>query len=79
MKITNFRDLKHNGLPIHRRQYSATVDVETGTWWSKKIEPKEIVRKYAGCWFFIDTGEWTPTFEVEKLERAYRAKTGEEE
>lgn len=79
MKISNFRLIvTHHGSWIGEKEYHASVDVETGYLWWKKTEKLEIRRKYAGMWYFVETGIFTPGFEVENLARAWTAKTGQE-
>ena len=69
MKISNFRDLQN--LPSGRR--TAKVDVEIGLWPFKKVKTKDVAQDpyTGGLWYFVDTGRWTPNFEVEHLERVY--------
>lgn len=55
-------------------EYFASVSVTTGALWWKKIERKTIHREYGGYWHFVDDGKFTPFYQVEELERAYKAK-----
>lgn len=81
MKVTNFRNYKEHFPPNPNRfpselakigsNYSAEVDVTTGIFF-KKTSTKEVFRKYAGSWFFVDNGEYCS--KIEHLERAYKAK-----
>lgn len=77
MKFSNFEIVEIRGSDLSDRSYVAEVDVTTGIF-SKKTERKRIHRKYAGYWFFEDTGKFTPIGDVEDLARAYSAKTGKE-
>lgn len=81
--ISNFRDYEITGRGPLTWEYRAVVDVTTevpGKWFFSKLKtvtvPKSVARQYAGSWFFVDSGEWTPGYEVEALERAYKAKNG---
>jgi hypothetical protein len=53
-----------------------SVTTETGILWWKKTHAtrRKIIRKYAECWAFIDTGEYCPELQAENLERSYKAK-----
>jgi hypothetical protein len=77
MKISNFKIIKETGA-YSSKMYYAEVDVTTtkGFWlWKKCCTERRIVcSHYGGAWFFIDTGEFTPGFEVDTLYRAYDAK-----
>lgn len=59
-------------------EYFAEVDVTTGALWWKKTERKEIRREYAGSWHFVETGKFTPGHQAEELERAWKARTGQD-
>ena len=68
-------------LKVDNYIYYAKVDVTTKSffpWNKKEITTMEIQREYAGSWFFVETGAFTPTFKVERLERSYIAKTRKE-
>ena len=68
MKISNFKVLDNNGLKL------AEIDVETGIFfWKKKIR-KQIARSIGGYWYFVDSGEYTPAYQAEEAERAYKAQ-----
>ena len=58
--------------------YFADVSVTTETgalWWKKKhCVRQKISRTSAGSWFFVADGKYTPGFQAENLERAYRAR-----
>lgn len=53
-----------------------SVTIETGMlWWKRKtITRRKVSRTYAGHWFFVDTGEYTPGNEIAVLERSYKAQ-----
>ena len=55
---------------------SVSVAIESGAlWWkTKSVDRKTISRNYAGSWFFVDSGKYTPGFQAEELERAYHAR-----
>lgn len=78
MKITNFRSVEVSGKNALDKIFTATVDVTTGFLLWKKTEARKIQRKYGGCWYFVDTGKFTPIGVVGNLARAYTAQTGEE-
>ena len=76
MKISNFRNLRRsesfndNGLTNYFD--FADVDVEIGCFWWKKKTTKIVSRdRFSYAWRFKDTGEYTPSFLVENLFRAY--------
>ena len=73
MKISNFRAYTKSGLGSREREH-ATVDVTTGVLWWKKTEPRGVCRELGGYWFFVDSGQFTPRFDVESLARAYHAQ-----
>jgi hypothetical protein len=77
MKISNFKIIKETGA-YSSKMYYAEVDVTTtkGFWlWKKCCTERRIVcSHYGGAWFFIDTGEFTPGFEVDTLYRAERTR-----
>lgn len=78
MKLSNFRLDRVEGDWIVNRKYFASVDVETGWLFWKKVERKNICRPFGGFYFFVDSGEFAPVLEVEKLARSWSAKTGQE-
>lgn len=46
-------------------------------WWKTETSKvRKVRRRTATHWFFEDTGEWTPMFEIETLARAYTVETG---
>lgn len=75
MKITNFKLIKQGY--VFGGNATAEVDVETVSgvlfWKKKKTSTRLISREYASSWFFADTGEWTPGFQVDALERSWKA------
>ena len=66
MKVSNFRDYRESG-----NFRFAAVDVKH--WFRTK---RRIVYRTAGSnvWSFMDTGEYTPGYEVERMERAQDAR-----
>lgn len=84
MTLSNFKLIETTGTSPLNWSFRATVDVITYTesgalWWKKKtrhIRNREIARKYAGFWFFVDDGIFTPGGEAETLARAFTAQTG---
>ena len=78
MKLSNFCPTRTLGNSPLNTVYVALVDVTTETghlWWKKRRRvTHDIMRKFGECWYFVDTGEYTPGFQVETLERAYRAQ-----
>lgn len=75
MKISNFEIInKETRMPAGA--YKATVDVETGILWKKKVVNREVQRKVGEYWFFVDTGRFCPDLQVENLARSYTARTG---
>lgn len=74
MKISEFVLTKVIGKTPLDLEYFASVSVTTGVLWWKKVERRHVHKKYAGNWVFVDTGEWTPGYQVEALERAYKAQ-----
>jgi hypothetical protein len=73
MKISDFQleSVEEGNGPL-TKTWLATVIVETGLWFWKRKELKWIARHDAGYWFWVDSGEFCPGHDVEKLERAYR-------
>jgi hypothetical protein len=78
MKVSNFMPTRTFGADTLHHVQVALVDVTTETghlWWKKTRRVTRDIMKRAGeCWFFVDTGEYTPGFQVETLERAYKAQ-----
>lgn len=50
--------------------FVSTVDVTTGMLWWKKTKTRMIMRKEGDYWFFVDSGRFTPEWQVENLVRA---------
>ncbi len=64
MKLSNFKLTKITGESALYKIFHATIDIETGVlWWKKKVNVK-IQREYGRRWFFVDTGEYTPGFNL---------------
>lgn len=79
MKLSNFTMIKEAKSSIIGCEslgpFLAEVDVETGVLWWKKKQRKEISKSYGSlCWVFVDTGKFTPEYQAEELERAWRAQ-----
>jgi len=56
--------------------YFAEVSVTTTSgaiWWKTSTVRRQIHREYAGHWYFVDNGEFTPESQAETLERAWVA------
>lgn len=77
MKLSNFQLLETKGAPLCR-EFLAEVDVTTGFWFWQKTQRVKIFREFAGSWYFVDSGKFTPEFQAEELARAWKAKTGQE-
>ncbi len=75
MKLSNFKIICEAKTSEYTKDIFAEVTVTTGfLFWKKTVVRRIMVSKPIGMWFFIDTGEATPLFEIEKLERAYEAQ-----
>lgn len=55
----------------------AEVDVTTGIFWWKKTVRREVRRVFADYWHFTHNGQYTPSFLVENLARAWQAQHGD--
>lgn len=77
MKISNFKLLKTKGSSALNWVYYAEVDVTTGWWLWKKTETVKVFRPYGEFYRFLDSGKFTPGYELENLAAAWQAKTGE--
>lgn len=53
--------------------FIASVTVTTGMLWWQRTQRRTIRRRFAGCWYFEDTGQFTPDSQAECLERAFAA------
>ena len=67
MKLSNLRNYTRRGETAIDWKFTATVDVTTGFLWWKKTVTRDVARKFAGFWFFMDNGEHTPGFQMDKL------------
>ena len=76
MRLSNFQMVGRTGSSPLDWRFFAAIDVTTGMWWWKKTERKEISRKYADNWFFVESGEYVPGYQVDSLSRAWDAKHG---
>jgi hypothetical protein len=77
MKLSNFVLEETKGNSPLNWEYFASVDVETGFLFWKRMERKMIRREFAGYWHFVDSGEMTPYHQAETLARSWKAKTGQ--
>lgn len=77
MSYSNFKLIEKTGRGVYSR-YTATIDVTTGFWIFKQVKTRKIHREVGGNWFFIDTGRFTLGYEVEALERAFKATQGKD-
>ena len=75
MKISNFNLIERNGTSYSDYTFKATVEVETGFIFKKKVR-RTIYKEFAKYWVFADTGEYTPDFEAEKAQKVYEAEYG---
>lgn len=69
MILSNFRDYERTGTSPSNWKLTAKVDVTTGSLWWKKTVSRGIARSYAGHWFFLDDGSFTPGYQAENLSR----------
>lgn len=76
MIVSDFQFEKAIGNTLHNKKFVATVEVTTGVLFWKKTVRRKVMREYCGVWFFVDNGEFTPGFQVEKLARSWSANTG---
>jgi hypothetical protein len=73
MKITNFRLTERTGRGELDRKFKGLVTVETGIFF-KKTKDRAIYKGFGRHWRFVDTGEYTPNFIVEKLQKRFEAE-----
>lgn len=73
MKISNFKKIGESGCLYFPITF-AEVDVTTGALWWKKTERRKVFRRH-GFWAWVDSGDFTPDFAVERLERAAEAQS----
>ncbi len=75
--------MKLSNLEIYRKtpgnsaldtKYYALVDVTRGIWPFRTTRTVEIQRLEFHSWYFAETGDYTPGFQAEALERAFWAK-----
>lgn len=76
MKLSNFILEEVRGSNEVDWVYIATVKVTTGILWWKRSQRRVIECRFAGYWYFADTGEFTPGNQAEELERAFAAQNG---
>ena len=77
MKFSNFELTKTEGSGPTNWRFFAYVDVTTSGFFWKKTERRSIARFYVGLWLFMDSGEYTPGFEVDRLAKVWTLKTGQ--
>jgi hypothetical protein len=80
IKVSNFRLIKVIGTSAINWKFKAVVDVTTkaGIFRKKVTEEREVYRAFGASWRFTDTGEATPGFEVEQLEKVLEAEKEKE-
>ena len=79
MDISNFKLTDVIGSGPLTWKYKGVVDVTTKRFLRKPVTVKrEIFKSFAGCWYFIDTGDFTPSSDIENLVRKLLAETGKE-
>lgn len=76
MKLSNIRNFERHGRSAIDWKFTADVDVTTGFLWWKKTETKKVACKYAGFWFFVDTGMFTPGSQMEAMARPIEFQRG---
>lgn len=74
MRFSNFVLTQKKGKNALDWEFFAEVDVTTGAFWWKKTNRKKIRRTYTSSWYFVETGEFTPGYEVESLARAWMSQ-----
>ena len=66
------------GESLFDRVYFANVQVTTQTgslWWRRRnVVRRDIARGLSGLWYFVDNGEFCPSYQAESLERSYKAR-----
>ena len=72
MKFSNFAITETKGCGSDKTFYGK-LDATTGVLFWKKTITRKVARQLGSNWFFSDTGKWCPSYEVEALERAFRA------
>lgn len=72
MKLSDFVLTHTKGDSLLSKEYFAEVSVTTGFLWWKRTERRKIYREIIGFWRFLDSGEYTPLLQAERLESAYR-------
>lgn len=73
MKLTEFVLTEIVGSRPSEMEYFADVTVIEGLLF-KKYSRRKIHREFATHWHFVDSGEYTPGYQAEELERAFRAQ-----
>lgn len=79
MKLHTFRNLRIN--QTTNTAY-ADVEVQTGFFWWRKTTTKQVFAPcystlaHVGNWSFLESGEYTPGMQCERLYRACAARMG---
>jgi len=73
MRISNFELTRVDGENALDWVAHATVDVKK--FMRKKVNVS-ITREYGSLWFFDETGQWTPFFDIEPLARKWETENG---
>lgn len=81
MKISNFEPVEKKRVKVQENIYKyyfiANVTVVTGWFFFKKVEQKKVcLEPWSTNWKWLDSGEYTPNHDVEKLEFMFRVKKG---
>ena len=78
MKISNFRNLKRIPSTEFKSVEALVAEVDVTTvsgflWWkTEKVETRKVYRDELDIhWKWLETGEWTPNYTVEKLYSLY--------
>jgi hypothetical protein len=76
MKLSNFKFTHCTGSIVACDRIDfAEVDVETGALWWRNTRRRAIFRQWGNPhWAFVDTGEFTPEYQAEKLAAAATAQ-----
>lgn len=80
MKISNFRNVVKIPSTQYKTFYSVKADVDVTTrhkilWWKTKTETRQVFKgEMAINWVWVETGQWTPGYDVEQLYKAHCAQ-----
>lgn len=74
--LSDFRNFRFKGKSFIHRRYFAEVTVTEKRWFRKPKQREETISKtYIGnFWRFAKSGEFTPDYQAEDLEEAWRAQ-----